>query len=122
MKLLFVEASMVSQCDSIADSQSESKTVTTMLGSHSENSGTQQFLKDTMESSDSEYENKISNVTCDCVAVAVVAGSTSVLCDDKFEEDGKATGESEDCFISPFARNQSSQNLILLKNVLFNHS
>ena len=38
MKLLFVEAPMVPQCDSIADSHSqrESKKITTMSGSHSE--------------------------------------------------------------------------------------
>ena len=58
LKLLFVEAPMVSHDDSIADSHSqrESETITTMSCSHGESSGTQQFLKDTMESSDSEYE------------------------------------------------------------------
>ena len=121
MKLLFVEAPMVSQCDSIADShnQRESETITTMSGSYSESSGTQQFLKDAMESSDSEYKNIISDVTCDCVAV--VDGLTSVSCDDKFEEDGKAIGESQDCFVLPFTNESVLTKFDFTKNILFNH-
>ena len=39
MKLLFIKAPMMSQCDSIADSHSQhqSETITAMSGSHSEN-------------------------------------------------------------------------------------
>ena len=86
MKLLFIKAPMMSQCDSIADSHSQhqSETITAMSGSHSESSGTQKsFLK--MQWSHLTLNIKISDITCDCVAFAVVAGSMSESCDDKFE-------------------------------------
>ena len=63
-------------------------------------------------------KNIISDVDCDRVAVASVAGSTSVSslsCDDKFEEDGEATGELGDCFISPLANESIITKLDFIK-------